>query len=103
MNQERRDKAILERDGEMRYTVTILNPNIRYRVKKTWATQVNNHFVLYGECSTFEGQSRPNIFDVLCKTTLPEVERRLYQLAKEFLGNYDIDDKTGYSLSDAVA
>ena len=102
MSQERRDKAILEREGVMRYTATILNPNIGHRVKKIWAKRVNNHFVLYDECLVSEGQGMPNTFDVLCKMTPQEVERRLYQRAREFLGNCDIDDKTGYSLRDTV-
>jgi len=102
MNQEGRDKAILEREGVMRYTATILNPNIHYPTKITWAVQMDHHYALMEISLSRKGEGNSNIFEIACNAIPQEVTRRLYQRAREFLGNCDIDDKTGYSLRDTV-
>ena len=101
--QERRGKAVLEIFEEGNgYRATVLNPDIHYPIKVTWAVKSSGHYVLMERSLTRNGQGNTNIFEVVCRATHQEVAEKLYIRAKSYVESCDIDDKTGYSLRDTV-
>lgn len=79
------------------YIATVMNFRLCFNIKQTYAKHFDRHYLLYDACYG----ATERLFGIVDEDKPEEADRRLYEMALEFLSNCQIEDRTHYVSSKA--